>query len=252
MKKDDLGDRMKQYEGNSKVFLTKKVPVIIRCDGKGFSKLTKGLERPYSKSFILTMLASAQQAAKQMQGFQVGYVQSDEVTFFLRDYDTVETQPWFANNKTKIESIAASLMTGYFNSNFKYKDKIGFFDARAFSVPREDVANCFLWRAKDCRKNAISMYASSVFPQKTLEKKSTKERLEMIKESGVDWEAIDNSFKNGTFFFKDGSTDNTILANYSEVAEILDPIIYPDKFTKVKFPLIDETIDLDKIFADTN
>jgi hypothetical protein len=52
----------------------------------------------------------------------------------------------------------------------------------------------------------------------------------MILETGADWGSqVSNSFKNGTFFFKDGSTDNTIFANYNEVAAILDPIIYPEK-----------------------
>ena len=34
MKNDNLGDRMKTYEGVSRNYLTKRVPVIIRIDGK--------------------------------------------------------------------------------------------------------------------------------------------------------------------------------------------------------------------------
>lgn len=39
-KNDSLGDRMKGYEGVSRNFLTRRVPAIIRLDGKAFSTTT--------------------------------------------------------------------------------------------------------------------------------------------------------------------------------------------------------------------
>ena len=42
--KDSLGDRMKTYESCSKNYLTRRMPVIIRLDGKAFHTLTKKLE----------------------------------------------------------------------------------------------------------------------------------------------------------------------------------------------------------------
>lgn len=41
-KNDSLGDRMKGYEGVSRNFLTRRVPAIIRLDGKAFHTFTKG------------------------------------------------------------------------------------------------------------------------------------------------------------------------------------------------------------------
>lgn len=41
--KDELGDRMKSYyENRSKTFLARRIPVIIRLDGKAFHTFTKG------------------------------------------------------------------------------------------------------------------------------------------------------------------------------------------------------------------
>lgn len=39
-KNDSLGDRMKGYEGVSRNFLTRRVPAIIRLDGKAFHTLS--------------------------------------------------------------------------------------------------------------------------------------------------------------------------------------------------------------------
>ncbi len=49
MKKDDIGNRMKNnYENRAKTFLTARTPVIIRLDGKAFHTYTRGFDKPYS------------------------------------------------------------------------------------------------------------------------------------------------------------------------------------------------------------
>ena len=48
-KKDSLGDRMKKYEGVSRNYLTRRVPVIIRLDGKAFHTFTKGFKKPFDE-----------------------------------------------------------------------------------------------------------------------------------------------------------------------------------------------------------
>ena len=41
--KDSLGDRMKSfYENRAKQYLVRKMPVIIRIDGRAFHSFTKG------------------------------------------------------------------------------------------------------------------------------------------------------------------------------------------------------------------
>lgn len=39
--KDSLGDRMKGYENISRIYLTRRTPVIIRIDGKAFHSFTR-------------------------------------------------------------------------------------------------------------------------------------------------------------------------------------------------------------------
>ena len=58
-KKDSLGDRMKEnYENRSKTYLVRRMPVIIRLDGKAFHTFTKDLKKPYDEVFHNTMNAT--------------------------------------------------------------------------------------------------------------------------------------------------------------------------------------------------
>ena len=47
--KDTLGDRMKQnYENITRNYLTRRIPDIIRLDGKAFHTFTKGMRKPFN------------------------------------------------------------------------------------------------------------------------------------------------------------------------------------------------------------
>ena len=56
------------------------------------------------------------------------------------------------------------------------------FDSRAFTIPKEDVVNAFLWRAKDWERNSLQMYCRSFFSHKQLHKKKKEDtdRMNMI------------------------------------------------------------------------
>lgn len=45
-KKDALGDRMKGYENITRNYLTRRVPAIIRLDGKAFHTLPEAWSSP--------------------------------------------------------------------------------------------------------------------------------------------------------------------------------------------------------------
>ena len=81
-----LGDRMKEYENVNRNFLMRKVPVIIRLDGKAFHTFTKSFNKPFDEQLMNIMDSAAMNTAEEIQGFKIGYVQSDEVTFVLSDF----------------------------------------------------------------------------------------------------------------------------------------------------------------------
>ena len=67
-KKDSLGDRMKSYEGISRIYLTKRMPVIIRIDGKAFHSFTKGFRRTFDEILIKAMQETAKYLCKNIMG----------------------------------------------------------------------------------------------------------------------------------------------------------------------------------------
>lgn len=207
IKKDSLGDRMKRHESVSRNFLVSKVPVIIRVDGKAFHTLTRGFEKPFDSSMMLAMDAAAYAVAKEIQGCKAYYVQSDEVSFLLTDYDKVESQGWFDYNQNKLVSLTAAYMSIFFyDAIVGCHENVQFpvFDSRAFNVNREDVANYFLWRMKDYHRNSINMYAQHFFSHKQLKGKNLATVHDMLYGIDKNWAAdLSDREKNGMFMVYD-------------------------------------------------
>lgn len=225
----NLGDRMKAYENVSRYCLTRRTPVIIRVDGRAFHTFLRGTKKPFDNGFIVAMSTAAQMLAKEIQGFKLAYVQSDEASFLLTDYDKIDTQGWFDYNLSKIISISAAKMSTVFNlyclkSRLQVKG-VGIFDSRAFNIPKEEVANYFLWRAKDWQRNSLSMYARSFFSHKELMNKSSSEIHEMLYQIGKNWATnLDDMLKNGTWLLKECMIWS-ILPTYASISEVVNPLV---------------------------
>ena len=130
--RDSLGDRMKGYENAFRHYLPRRMPVIIRIDGKAFHTYTKGFHKPFDYILMKTMQETAYELCKKIEGVKLAYVQSDEISLLLTNDDTLETEPWFGNNLQKLCSIAASIATLAFNKamqqciyDFTYSFSIG-------------------------------------------------------------------------------------------------------------------------------
>ena len=203
MNKDSLGDRIKRYEAVSNNKLTPRMPVFVRVDGKAFHTFTRGLPKPYSEDLISAMVFAAKETAKQIQGFKLAYVQSDEATFMLTDTDTLETQGWFNYEVNKLVSITASAFTAHFNYYWHVRldntVATAMFDARAFNVPEDDAPNVFIWRQRDWERNSVQMLARSLYSQKELNGKPVLTLQEMCEAKGKDWHTLPSQLRYGTF-----------------------------------------------------
>jgi len=177
-----LSERMKDYENISRFYLTKKSPVVIRIDGKAFHSFTKGFDRPFDLLFMEAMAATAKYLCENISDCKLAYLQSDEISLLITDYDTPRSQAWFDYNLQKLVSISASMATLAFNREFErltsglenpvYRAAVkkgGTFDSRAFVLPKEEVCNYFIWRQQDATRNSILMVAQSRFTQKELQ-----------------------------------------------------------------------------------
>lgn len=116
---DDLGTRMKTfYEQISKTKLMRRTPVIIRIDGKAFHTFTRRFKRPFDDVLIKTMQETTKYLCENIQGYVLGYTQSDQISLVLIDYQRFETSAWFNYEVQKMCSIAASMATMVFNRIF--------------------------------------------------------------------------------------------------------------------------------------
>lgn len=223
-----LGDRMKSYEGLSRHYLERKQPVIIRVDGKSFSKYTKGFKKPFDDILVEVMHLTTKFLCANIQNCKIGYTQSDEISLLLVDYHDENTDCWFGNNLQKLCSVSASMATLAFNKHLikvinQYYDKdlitddeyafymskthLAMFDSRAFIVPKEDVVNYFIWRQQDAVRNSIQMLGRSNFPHKKLQNKNTKEIEEMLNtELGISWSDLSIAKKQGVCLYKEKYT----------------------------------------------
>ncbi len=184
MDKSSLGYRMKAYESVPKNKLLRKTPVIMRLDGKAFHTFTRGLEKPYSVLLRNAMMATAEHLVNNIQGALFAYVQSDEISILISDWERITTDAWFEYNVQKMASISASMATGVFNNTFEHPTKSDFamFDSRVYNTPAHEVVNYFVWRQQDATRNSIQMLGQHNFSHRQLQGKSCSKIQDMLME----------------------------------------------------------------------
>lgn len=200
MNKDEFGNRMKSYEQVSRIKLPKRMPIIIRIDGKAFHTYTKNLVKPFDENLMNAMAMTAQYLCQNISGCKLAYYQSDEISLLITNDDKLTTEAWFDNVLQKMVSISASIATAYFNSlNWEGKpEQLAMFDSRAFVIPKDEVNNYFLWRQNDATKNSISMVAQSQFKQSELQNLNGSQMQDKLMiEKGINWNDLETSKKRG-------------------------------------------------------
>lgn len=207
MSSDPLGDRMKAYEDIWRIKLPRRAYTILRLDGRSFSLLTRGMDRPFDHGFAHTMDLTAETLCQMIQGAVFAFTQSDEISILMQDFKEPGTQAWFDGNLSKILSISAGIASTHF------LDVIGLqggtihhtFDARAFSLSDPvEAANYFVWRQRDAVRNSIQMAGQAKFSQSELHQKSTGQIQEMLfAQHAINWNDYPAGFKRGRVCVQD-------------------------------------------------
>lgn len=202
MSKDDLGDRMKMYEGReAKRIFIPRLPIIARIDGKNFSKLTRNLVRPYDERMGFAMQATTIWLMRYTNACY-GYTQSDEITLVWYHPEPA-SEPWFGHKIQKMCSVLASAATARFTDIAgNLFDDLVMFDCRVWNVPtEEEAANAVLWRTFDATKNSISMLAREYYSHKELIGVTCDAMLCLLRnEHDIDWETYPRHFTYGTHY----------------------------------------------------
>lgn len=239
---DEIGKRMKEnYEQISKYKLTRRLPVIIRVDGKAFHTFTRGFKKPFDDILVESMQQTMKYLCENIQGAVFAYTQSDEISILLCDYKRLNSSAWFDNEVQKMCSISASMATLEFNRRFKANDNVqrtilterfshaedfkdfpfpeetidyanvlcksiekgAMFDSRCFTIPESEVANYFYWRQLDATRNSIEMVGHCNFSQKELNGKTCNMIQDMLHEQkGINWNDFPTHLKRGSCCYK--------------------------------------------------
>lgn len=198
--KTSLGDRMKSnYEAPCLQFLPRRLPILLRVDGKAFHTFTRGMDKPFDMRLIGAMNDVAIALCEEVQGAQFAYVQSDEITLLLHNYKRLNTQSWFHGNVQKMTSVAASIAGAVMSLEYGRR---AFFDARVFVLPEAEVCNAILWRQQDATRNSIQMLARSRYSHKQCDEKSCAELQEMCWQAGDNWNNLPTHLKRGRFVLR--------------------------------------------------
>lgn len=227
-----LSKRMKRYEAVSKSYLSLRTPAVLRIDGRAFHTFTRGLKKPFDQILMKSMQKTMMALCEEIQGCVFGYTQSDEISLVLVDYQTKDTAAWFDYGVQKCASIAASKATKHFNRFFseyanewiddyheswnvteeeakyartlmKCMEEGAEFDARIFSMPKDEVCNYLFWRQDDATRNSIQMVGHANFSNSEMQKKSNNEIQEMLfSQKGINWNDFSIPEKRGTACIK--------------------------------------------------
>jgi tRNA(His) 5'-end guanylyltransferase len=239
-KNKSLGDRMKEYEKCYEFKVPNRSYVIIRLDGKGFSKYTKKFNKPFDDILSNVMDAATIELCKYLTP-AFAYTQSDEISLVFSTIDNIDAEMVFDGKLQKLCSISASKVTAAFNKtmlrllmSFKYTPEEimqklvtgdfpeidAVFDSRVFVIPDiREVANYFVWRQQDCTRNSVSMAAHALLGHSATMNKSSSEKQEMLfQEKGVNWNDYAVKYKRGTVIknqevFIDGPNGEPVKRN---------------------------------------
>lgn len=263
MKFETLKERMEYYKELTNYKLMPNSYVICHIDGRSFSKKIKKLFRlPFDERFMNMMDESAAFACQNVQGCKFAYVQSDEITLILTDFDRDGTDvgsAFFSYRLCKMQSIISGLVTCRFQQLFSklmienltstdnedvsylinkrnldevFSEKNTFqFDCKCWVVPEyNDVFAWIKYRQNDCIRNSKQQAAQTYCSQRELVRKSSDEQVNyLMDKTGICWDKdYTNEEKYGRIIkrvvatFKDGNGEE--YTRHKWVSEGFQPI----------------------------
>lgn len=231
MKFDTLKDKCLYYRSLTDTRLVPNSYVLVMLDGRSFSSMIKNkFKLPFDDNFIDMMNETAKYVCENVSGCKLAYVQSDEISLVLTDFDTPTTDSFFGYRTFKLLSIIASLATAKFNQLMTLynmsnglgmnpgdcimKTKLAQFDCKVWNVPTlNDVYAWFLYRQNDCIKNSKGQLAQTYYSHKELFKLTTDQQIEKLNvEKSINWHEFDDNKKYGRLITKQTiTTENGVV-----------------------------------------
>lgn len=204
--------------------------MVIRVDGKGFSKFTNDheYEKPNDLDGLTLMNNAAIAVMTEFKDIFLAYGQSDEYSFVFKKEADV-----FRRRKEKIVSTLASVFTARFVYDFakvmkKELKRLPTFDARIIQYPDlQSLRDYYSWRQVDCHIN--NLYNTCFWCIVHKEKKTNKQACAILQDTvseekhnmlfnkfGINYNNEKAIYKKGSLLIRDEVVDKEKLEKYVE------------------------------------
>lgn len=177
--------------------------IVLRVDGRGFSKFTldQEFDKPFDPRFRDLMLATTAQLLEDVGGVYA-FVESDEISVLLpKDTD------FFKRSIEKLVSISAASATATFSIAAGTPVH---FDSRIWvGDTLDDVVAYFSWRQADARRCCLNGWIYWTLRKQGLSKRTAtsllrqvkpQDRVKMLERRGIRWDSLPDWQKNGLAF----------------------------------------------------
>lgn len=214
---------MLAYENSYSQNIIGKIPVIIKINGRLFTRVTKNVQKPFCQKTMFVLNNTMINLVKQIDGVVFGYQYSDKIILVCRNDRSPEENPWFNNNVQKISSVASSMATYEFINKMWEMDHPPdlsgtiTFSAHAFGVPNiPEAINYLIYRQFRCIQNAVDEAVRSVLwtrygheTHTILEDKNMNDRKQILDEAGFEFDSLPAAFRHGSATYLTPSFVNT-------------------------------------------
>ena len=217
---DEFDKKMRTYETNIDYYVLRDSYMVVRLDGRGFTKKTSNFEKPFDAKFSQLM----REVVKHLMlhsgiRFVYGYTQSDEISLLV---DMNEHS--FNRKVRKYNSILAG------EASAKYSlltQTLASFDSRVVPLPTLDtVVDYFSWREEDSARNALNGYCywslrkdfNARQAAKMLKGSTKAEKNELLYNYGINYGTdVPKWQKNGIAFYWDTKAVESVNKMTGEV-----------------------------------
>ena len=150
---------------------------------------------------------------------------SSKLDAFKTFADVSKSEKGFLGKLANSSSEANSQITSQLDKIKDLMYGVSLTETRNNNIPKEEVVNYFLWRAKDWERNSLQMYCRNFFSDKEMQNKSREDQHELLFSIGKNWtNDLSDIEKNGTFLVNTESglhSNITTKPNYEDIARLL-------------------------------
>lgn len=211
-----LKDRIEGYQATSDYKLLNRLPIIICVNGRGFSKFTQLLDKPYCPKFAECMFSTMLRLASSIDGALFSYQHNDEIVVIAKNDQSNETNPWYDNKLQKICSVTSSIATMHFNdcADAVKLNVVGdpIFTSQVFAVPSiSEAVNTIIYKQQQnfhtsiqsaCLYELIKKYDKNIIKE-MLNGLSIDEKVDLLsQECNIDFNNYPTAFRRGCAAYK--------------------------------------------------